>query len=541
MPDAIVIGAGPNGLVAANLFADEGWSVLVLEANSHPGGAVRSSELIEPGFVNDHYSAFYPLGAASPVIKALQLEQYGLEWLRSPLVLAHPAADGTCPSLSTDLDATVASLDNLAAGDGDAWRRSHALWQHLSDDFIDALFTPFPPVRSGLRLARSLPPKEMVRFARFAVLPVRRMGEELFESEASQRLLAGMALHADLLPESNLGGLYGWILAMLGQTVGWPVPKGGAGNFAGALVRRLEAKGGEVRCSTRVQSVLLRGGRAIGVRDSSGDSYVADKAVLADVSAPHLFLDMLPEGTLPGDILRDIKRFQWDTSTVKVDWNLDGPIPWTAEPARQAGTVHVVDSVDRLSLTSSELARSLLPEKPFLLMGQQSMTDASRAPSGKETAWAYTHVPSHIKGDSGGSITGKWDDSERDQFVERMEAEVERLAPGFRDLIRGRYVATPRQLAEQNANLVNGAIGGGTAQMHQQLVFRPIPGTGRPDTPVPGLFLASASAHPGGGVHGACGANAAKAALSAHRTKKVWAAVGWAANRLTRHDAPPVP
>lgn len=541
MPDAIVIGAGPNGLVSANLLADQGWSVLVLEANAEPGGAVRSSELMEPGFINDHCSAFYPLAAGSPVVQSLELERYGLEWRQAPLVLAHPAADGTCPSFSTDIDDSVQRFNHQGAGDGESWRRSYDLWNHVSDDFIAALFKPFPPVRNGLRLMRSMPPKELVRFARFAVLPVRTMGNELFSSEANRRLLAGMALHADLLPESSISGFYGWLLGMLGQDVGWPVPKGGAGNLTAALVKRLKDKGGTLICGARVTGIVVRRGRAVGVRDVNGEDYAADKAILADVEATNLYLSLLPESAVPADVMRDISRFERDTATVKVDWNLDGPIPWAAEEARQAGTVHLVDTVDRLSQTTSELARSLVPEVPFLLLGQQSMTDETRAPAGKETAWAYTHVPTRISGDSGGTVTGRWDDSEKAQMAERMENEIERVAPGFRDLIRTRHISSPRNLEQEDANLVDGAINGGTAQLHQQLIFRPIPGMGRPETAVSGLFLASSSAHPGGGVHGACGANAAQAALSAERTRRFRRAAGWAAKKLTDQHAPPVP
>jgi phytoene dehydrogenase-like protein len=222
--------------------------------------------------------------------------------------------------------------------------------------------------------------------------------------------------------------------------------------------------------------------------------------------------------------VRDIKRFQWDLATVKVDWTLDGPIPWEHDDARRAGTIHVVDSIDQLTMIAAQYATGCIPSRPFLLVGQQSMTDPTRQPAGKETAWAYTHVPNVVRGDAGGDLTGSWDEAETDEFVKRMEDEIERLAPGFKALVRGRFVRNPADLEAANANLVGGAVGAGTAQLHQQLVFRPVPGLGRPETPIKGLFLGSASAHPGGGVHGACGANAARAAIAHQRARRLLAA-----------------
>ena len=521
MPDAVVIGAGPNGLVAANLLADRGWSVVVLEAQEVYGGAVRSAELIEPGFVHDVFSAFYPLAAASPVIRQLRLEEHGLRWRRAPLVVAHPTLDGTCPVMSTDLDETAASFDAFHPGDGDSWRRLYGLWQRLDPHLLGALFTPFPPVRSGLGLVARLPRGERLAFARFAVLPVRRMGEEEFGGEGAQRFMAGNALHADLSPEMNLSGFFGWMMACLGQSVGWPVPEGGAARLADALVRRLESKGGEVRCSSPVTRVVVRDGRAVAVRTATGVEVDAARAVIADVDAPSLLLRLVGEEHLPGRVVDGLRRFQWDSSTVKVDWSLDGPIRWDAEPARRAGTLHLAEGVDHLTQVSAQLSTGTIPDHPFLLVGQQSMTDPTRQPAGRETAWAYTHVPREARSDAGGELTGTWDEAESNRFADRMEAEIERRAPGFRALIRGRHVLTPPGIEDRDTNLDRGAINGGTAQLQQQLVFRPVPGLGRPDTAIGGLFLGSASAHPGGGVHGACGANAARAAVTADRLRRI--------------------
>ncbi|WP_141208482.1 phytoene desaturase family protein [Streptomyces griseorubiginosus] len=518
MPDAVVIGAGPNGLVAANVLADAGWDVEVLEEQPEPGGAVRHDRGVDPAFVNDLFSSFYPLAAASPVLASLRLHEHGLRWSHARSVLAHPLTDGSCAVLDRDLDTTAASLDAFAPGDGDGWRRLHDVWQRLRPDLLDALFTPFPPVRAAGRLAWRLRAAGGLRMARTLVLPVRRMGEEEFRGQGGRLLLAGNALHADLAPESAGSGGFGWLMAMLGQTYGFPVPVGGSGALTEALTRRLETLDGRVRCGQRVAEVVVRGGRAVGVRTAAGEAVPARRAVLADVSVPALYGGLVDPEHLPAQLLDDLRRFQWDFATFKVDWALDGPVPWQAEAASRAGTVHLADGVDELTRFAAQIAMRQVPDRPFLLFGQMTTADATRSPQGTESAWAYTHIPHEIAADAGDEgITGDWDTKDQELMADRMERQVERFAPGFRARIRARRVLAPPTLQALDANLSGGAINGGTTALHQQLVFRPVPGTGRPETPVPGLFLASSGAHPGGGVHGAPGANAARAALHRHR------------------------
>ncbi|MFD7433061.1 phytoene desaturase family protein [Streptomyces sp. NPDC059861] len=533
MPDAVVIGAGPNGLVAANLLADAGWSVQVLEEQSQPGGAVRHDRGVDPGFVHDLFSSFYPLAAASPVLAGLRLEEHGLRWSHAPSVLAHPLTDGTCALLDRRLDTTSASLDDFAAGDGAAWQRLHELWDRLQPELLNALFTPFPPVRTTARLAFRLRAAGGLRTARSLVLPVRRLGEEEFRGEGGRLLLAGSALHADLAPESAGSGGFGWLMAMLGQTYGFPVPVGGSGALTEALVRRLRARGARLDCEERVERIVLRGGRAVGVRTAGGQTVAARRAVLADVSVPALYGELVDAEHLPAQLLADLSRFQWDFATFKVDWALNGPVPWRAEQAHRAGTVHVADGMDELTRFAAQIAMRQVPDRPFLLFGQMTTADPARSPHGTESAWAYTHVPHDIRADAGEEgISGRWDPGDQERMADRVERQVERLAPGFRALIRARRILAPPTLQTLDGNLVGGAINGGTTALHQQLFFRPVPGTGRPETAVPGLFLASSGAHPGGGVHGAPGANAARAALHPRRLP----GLAGAQKLLTRRD-----
>ena len=445
--DAVVIGAGPNGLVAANLLVDAGWSVLVLEAQPEPGGAVRSGEVTAPGFVSDLYSSFYPLTVASPIIAGLRLDEHGLRWRHAPAALAHPMPDGRTAVLSRDLPTTMASVEAAGAGDGEAWERMFAEWRRLAPALVPALFRPLPPLRPAASLLRRLGPAGALRFARFAVLPVRRFGAEEFTADAATLLMAGNAMHTDLSPESAGSALYGWLLAMLGQDVGFPTPEGGAGRLTDALVSRLRAKGGRLECNAPATRVEVRDGRAVGVRvggDGGGETVGVRRAVLADVTAPQLYLDLVGTEHLPARLLDDLRRFEWDGATVKVDWALSGTIPWQQPDAAGAGTVHVGGGLDDLSDFAHQLALRRVPARPFMLVGQTTTADPTRSPAGTESAWAYTHVPLHPAEDAGGEIRGDWSDPDnRARFLDRMEAQLEAYAPGFRELVIGRHVQVP--------------------------------------------------------------------------------------------------
>lgn len=519
MLDAAVIGSGPNGLVAANLLADRGWRVAVFEAADRPGGAVQSAEVIEPGFVSDLFSAFYPLAAVSPALRALDLGRWGLRWTTAPLAFAHPLPDGRLAAVARTPPETAAILAQTDRGAGSQWLAFAERWRRVGPRFVAALLAPFPPVLAGARLLARAKPADLAWLARTAVVPVRRFGEEEFPgSDGPQLLLAGCALHTDLTPEAAGSAVFGWLLTGLAQQVGFPVPVGGAGALTTALVDRLRAAGGVVRCRAPVTSVIVEDGRARGVV-VDGEEIPVARAVLATVTAPALYLDLLRDVPLPARVTEGIRRWQPSAATVKVDWTLDGPIPWSDPRLHQTGTVHLADDLDVLSRFACDLATSAVPSNPFVILGQMTRADPTRSPQGTESAWAYTHVPQLPKDGHGRPVP--WDDAAVQRVVAAVELVVERKAPGFGRLVRGRFVQGPRDLQQANPNLIGGDLAAGTTQLHQQLVFRPVPGLGRAETPVRGLYLAGASAHPGGGVHGAPGANAARAAVAHDRVARV--------------------
>lgn len=518
----MVIGSGPNGLVAANLLVDAGWSVTVLEAQPTIGGAVRTDTELSPDWRLDTFSAFYPLAAASQTIKNLHLEQHGLTWVHAPAVLGNPLPDGNWALLQRDRHDTAAGLDKLCTGDGEAWLELCALWDGFGPDLIGALLNPFPPVRSGLKMAVHLPRAGGLSAIRLLLMSVRRLGEEYFRGEAPRLLLTGNALHADFSPEGAGSAAFGLLITMLGQNVGFPVPQGGAGELIAALARRFESKGGVIETSTEVTSIVIRDGRAVAVKTVAGDEVDASRAVIANVSAPALYGGLVSLDQLPARTKRGVKGFEWDPSTVKVDWALSSPVPWDPAPAVAPGTVHIAHSVDELSTFSGQVSGNTIPSDPLLLMGQMTTADPTRSKPGTESLWAYTHVPQAPREDAGDEgIRGVWDASDLERFADRMQRRIERFAPDMSSRIVARRVLGPHEFQARDANLHRGAVNGGTAALHQELIFRPMPGMGRAETPIKGLFLGSASAHPGGGVHGAPGANAAKAAMAHDRLRRL--------------------
>lgn len=520
--DAVVVGAGHHGLVAAAVLADAGWDVVVLEAEDEVGGAVRSTTDAE-GFVVDRFSAFYPLGAASPVLQGLELDRHGLRWSSAPAVVAHPhgADDDLGAVLCPDPADTAAGLERDHPGDGDTWWRLVEQWRRVKQPLLDTLFTAWPPVRAATRLVGQVGATDLLRFVRFMALPAQRMGQELFDGDRGRLLLAGNALHADVPLVAPVSGTFGWLLLMLGQDVGFPVPVGGAGQLSAALRSRAESVGAQVLTGEQVTRIVAPNGRALGVVTASGRRVRATRAVLANVAVPALYRQLLPPEAVPRRLLDDLEAFEWDLPTVKVDYALSGPAPWTARAARQAGTVHLGGDLDDggvqqrglhgLLHWETEIARGRVPQHPFAIVGQMTTADHTRSPAGTESLWAYTHLPrasAYARSGHSGPTS-----AEAAEVAERVEETIERHAPGFHDLVLRRTVQGPTDLQDDDANLVGGAVNGGTAQLQQQLVFRPLPGPGGARTVVDRLYLASAGAHPSGGVHGGCGFLAAQAAL----------------------------
>lgn len=514
--DAVVVGAGPNGLVAANRLADAGWSVIVLEQQAEIGGAVRSDREVHPDFIHDTFSAFYPLAAVSPTIRSFELEQHGLAWTHAPAVLGHPTPDGRWALQHRDRNVTAGWMDEAHGGDGEKWLDLCRTWDQMGDQIIGALLSPFPPVRSGLGALRRLRAAGGLDLLKTFLTPAADLARERFGGDAPGLLLAGNAAHSDIPLESPGSGLFGILLTMMGQTVGFPVPVGGAGELSRALARRFESRGGEIRCGRAVTEILVDSGRARGVV-AGGERLVARRAVVADVTAPRLFGGLVSPEHLPARVARGMKHFQLDPGTVKVDWALSGPVPWASQPECAPGTVHVADSVDQMSEALGQVASRAIPAAPFMLAGQMTTSDATRSPAGTESMWAYAHVPQphpSVRDAGDGSITGSWDGDDCERFADRMQDRLERLAPGFGSRVVARRVLGPRELEQRNANLIGGAVNAGTSQLQQELFLRPVPGLlGRAETGIAGLYLGSASAHPGGGVHGAPGDNAARAAI----------------------------
>jgi phytoene dehydrogenase-like protein len=494
--DAAIIGSGPNGLTAAITLAAAGWRTLVLEAADVPGGAVASEQLTLPGFVHDTFSAVYPAAAASPVFSSLPLERHGLRWVQPPVCVAHPLEEGRAVALYGDVDRTAASLDAGHDGDGERWRAFAEPLMENFDALRDTMLGGFPPLRAGARLAGGLGASRTLGLARLVSMSARDFAERLFAGDGSRAWLYGSAMHSDVPLTGAGGAIAAAYLNLLGHGVGWPSPQGGAAALANALVAHLRELGGEIRTGAQVVGVETRRGRVAGVRLAGGEVLGA-RVVIADVMPRAL--RRLAGDALPARYARALERYRPGPATLKLDWALAGPIPWLAAEAREAGTVHVGGSAAEMLVVAD--TRAGLHERPFMLVGQQSLADPTRAPAGRHTAWAYTHGPQSLD----------WP-ALTEVHAQRMETQIERFAPGFRDLILARHLLGPGDLERRNANLIGGDVGGGSYEL-SQLIFRPVRSIAPYRTPVRGLFLASAATFPGGAVHGVPGRAAARLAL----------------------------
>ena len=502
MTEAVVIGAGPNGLAAAIRLAEAGRSVLVCEAADHAGGALHSEQLTLPGFVHDVFSAVHPAGAASPVFARMPLHEHGLEWVHPEACAASPMPGGRAAVLYRSVQETARSLDGLHPGDGASWAAFVQPYLDAFPEIRDTMLSGFPPLAGPVKLLLRHGPVRLAGFSRLLPGTSQWLTRRLFAGSEARAWLHGAAMHGDAPPTAWGSAIAGFYLALLGHAVGWPSPRGGCGRFTDALVAHLRSLGGELRFGAPVVAVLSRDDRVTGVRLAGGETIDAG-TVIADTT-PHALLAMA--GNAIGGLYREIvKRYHFGAATIKVDWALDGPIPWINEEIRRAGTVHLSGDETEILDAITQSYRTL-PERPFLLLGQQSIADPTRAPAGKHTAWAYTHGPRR----------GVDYAAQTERHVERIEAQVERYAPGFRDLILARHVMSPADLQARNPNLVGGDVGGGSYAF-RQVVFRPVPKLSPYSTPLRGLFIGSASAFPGGAVHGVPGDAAARASLRGRR------------------------
>ena len=503
--DAVVVGAGPNGLSAAIRLAESGLSTLLFEAEDRIGGAVKTDELTLPGFLHDTFSSVYPAAAASPVFARMPLEKHGLRFAHPRVAMAHVLDRGRGAALYKDLDRTADSLNGLHQGDGEGWREFVTPylenWNHLQRAMLDG----FPPVWGGLRAALGLGFTGSLEAARMILQPVAATAAELFSGDGSRAWLYGSALHGDLAPGAAGSTVFGFYLNLLGHVAGWPVAEGGSGKLSGALAAYFEELGGETRTDSPVERVVVGNGRVRGV--VAGEEEIRASLVLCDVT-PRGLLGMAG-ASLPDSYKKKMARYRYGPGSLKIDWALSGPVPWEYEAAREAGTLHLGGGTRELEEGISREKLGYLPEKPFLLATQPSVADPTRAPEGHHTLWAYTHVPHGID----------WR-SKTEEHVERMEDQVERFAPGFRDLVLGRHVMTPADLEGRNRNLIGGDVNNGS-QAPDQLFFRPIPSLSPYRTPLRGLYIGSAATFPGGAVHGVPGDAAARAALNDLKLRRV--------------------
>ncbi len=466
--DAVVVGAGPNGLAAAITLARAGRSVLVLEARDTVGGGMRSAELTLPGYIHDICSAIHPLGLASPFFKSLPLDQHGLEWIYPPAELAHPLDDGTVVMIERSIEATARNL----GVDGRAYR---SLMSPLVGNY-DKLLREF---LGPLRFPRY--PIPLVYFGLLALQPATLLAKLAFRGERARAVFGGIAAHAIMPLEWPTTAAVGLMLGMLAHAVGWPMARGGSQSIANAMVSYLSSLGGKITTGQSVRSI---------------DELPPAHAVLFDVTPRQLV--QIAGNRLPAGYRRKLENYRYGPGVCKVDYALDGPIPWRAAECTRSATVHLGGTLKEVAASEGAIWKGAHPEHPFVLLAQQSLFDLTRAPAGKHTVWAYCHVP------NGSTV----------DVSARIEAQIERFAPGFRDRILAKSVRTAVDMERYNANYIGGDIAGGVQDL-RQLFTRPTLRLNPYTTPVKGIYLCSSSTPPGGGVHGMCGYYAAVAALKA--------------------------
>jgi phytoene dehydrogenase-like protein len=510
--DAIVCGGGTNGLAAAIRLAEAGWSVCLLEANQDLGGAARTLESTLPGFKHDFGAAFFPLVTPSPSIIGRDLAPFGLRFVHAPVPAAHPFPGNQAIALGRSAIETASSIDKVHLGDGAVWFALDEAFGEVMKPFLRAQMQRWP-FEELARVVGRLRLSGGIRFARMVVSGVSAVADR-FESEQAKAFLTGPAMHADLQPEEPGTGIYALLLSMLGQRFGMPVVEGGTGRITDALAAKARRDGVEILTGRRVDRIVVEKGRAVAV-EAGGDAVGARRAVICALDVGDL-VRLAGQEAFPPRALAEIRHYRPGLGTFKVDWALDGQVPWAAEECRRAGVVHIGDTVTDMSRSAWEAAHGLLPGRPTLILGQQSLADPSRAPAGKHTLWGYAHVPPVPTADAGRPRAKAGWDRSTEPFLERMEALIEAHAPGFRDRILARRAWNPRDLESADATLAGGDISAGSFAIDQQLLFRPGPSWWRWGTPVKGLYLGGASAPPGAGVHGACGDLAARQALADH-------------------------